>query len=108
VLVGLAVSCTLPDAERLLGAHNAEIVDMEASLELKADAIQGAAPWDLDRIDQVALPLDSQYHHSSYRGVHPDRGMNSPSNGNAASKRTTTVVCLCTTVTAMLYYWGVW
>jgi len=39
VLVGLAVSCTLPDAERLLGAHNAEIVDIEASLELKVDAI---------------------------------------------------------------------
>ena len=73
MLVGLAVSCTLSDAERLLGAHTAENVDMEASLELKADAIQGAAPWDLDRIDQVALPLDSQHHHSLYRGTRPHR-----------------------------------
>jgi aqualysin 1 len=69
VLFGFSAQMTEATAKRLQ-AHG--LVDMvEKSVPFKISGVQNSAPWNLDRLDQNALPLNSTYsYQQDGAGVH--------------------------------------
>ena len=68
-LKGFAAKLTRAQVRRL--RHSPHVKFVERDRRIHEDATQTGAPWDLDRIDQRALPLSSTYTSSSQgAGVH--------------------------------------
>ena len=59
VINGLAAE--LPASALDAVRHNPNVAYVEADRRMSLDATQSPAPWDLDRIDQRALPLNNAY-----------------------------------------------
>ncbi|MEP9365353.1 S8 family serine peptidase [Nocardioides sp. CN2-186] len=68
-LEGFAARLTRAQVRRL--RHSPQVMYVVRDTRVHMDATQTGAPWDLDRIDQTALPLDSTYSSTSQgAGVH--------------------------------------
>ena len=50
-------------------ANNPNVLVVEDDLDVKSTTLQSPAPWGLDRIDQLALPLSNSYEDSNLSGA---------------------------------------
>lgn len=50
-------------------ANNPNVLVVEDDLEVKSTSLQSPAPWGLDRIDQLALPLSNSFEDSNLSGA---------------------------------------